>query len=695
MDLSGHMRERSLSSIPILQPTSNEAQVNQLGPQTKPGINTNRLENSTPSLSPSPKFREPPVRPPTSISKDDSTMDPSTPRRPAFAARGLSLQMPPKGIHPFNIGSAYSRIPLSPKLDPADSYAGSPVIPRRSRGLDFARAATNLHHSMLAESSLDSSPTINGRAINIPGRRKSQLFGEPPHHWGSRPNGDRTTVSSSLGSINMLCSDSSDSSSDEDMDADDIDDSILTTPQIGSRLSAGLDIWTTQAQPNGLANTGGGTPSNGLGFGTASNWMNSRSTKSSNNLMNFRRSRARDVHHSRTKKHSSSSSSMASPMSRSPPGTGKGVDARRESISWAANQLHIDGSESEDGLRLPTLDTIDSAPTTPARESRGGVVKRAVTRRGNMLPKTKGFARIRAALAEESCPVETELRSEATVIKQTRENDMEIETPRPKERRESLILSSPMNVPLHSPMIGPTQPQPSVEGEPFDAMNPPQSASFKFQALKNEHGVKQYWDGCQDRNNSSLPLNFLNRESTSMSTPASGDEMSIDSPQPSAFGQRTFSMASNTSLQGNIFSNANTNPDNLTDFRSLTFQGLSASPSRASTPAPAPINIRSVNNKRRRDDDFDPMSFKRRAVSPGMAASVQNSPILRSPMQMRADGSMAAWAPRSGERGIGGMFGEVGAMGEKNGPHRTSNQGRVGLKGMTDTNDGLMKMSIE
>ena len=70
-----------------------------------------------------------------------------------------------------------NRLPLSPKLDSSASYGvpGS-VLPRRSRGMDFSRACTNLHHSTLAEqSSPDSSPVIGGRAMNIPSRKSIHM----------------------------------------------------------------------------------------------------------------------------------------------------------------------------------------------------------------------------------------------------------------------------------------------------------------------------------------------------------------------------------------------------------------------------------------------------------------------------------------------------------------------------------------
>jgi hypothetical protein len=338
-------------------------------------------DGSPPVLSPSPKFREPEKR-----SKDDTSVDnPVTPRRPAYQLRGLSLQMPPRDLRSAD---TYDRIPLSPKLDRSNTY-GLPasIIPRRSRGLDFSRAATNLHHSTLAEqSSPDSSPTITGRAMNIPNRRSGHWGGiaESPSGnsgsvWSTMTGADRTAVSSSLGSVNMLGSDSSGSNSeDELMDADDIDESIITTPVVN--------------RSSGLFGGVHGSP--------GSQWTTGSSAASS--LMNFQRARMRHGKNTRNRKTSSSGSgsSMTSPKSRSPPvlrgieGVGNnymnkdltpGTHSRRESISWAANQLHISGSESDDGARKNTLENADGLPSTPGRDGQRGVIRRPVTRRGNML----------------------------------------------------------------------------------------------------------------------------------------------------------------------------------------------------------------------------------------------------------------------------------------------------------------------
>ena len=137
-------------------------------------------DGGPPTLSPSPKFREPEKL----QSNDDSAISesPKTPRRPAFPMRGLALQMPPRDLMSPSSSAYINRAPLSPKLDRSQTY-GSPtsVLPRRSRGLDFSRAATNLHHSTLAEqSSPDSSPTITGRAMNIPNRKNGLHFSHNP-----------------------------------------------------------------------------------------------------------------------------------------------------------------------------------------------------------------------------------------------------------------------------------------------------------------------------------------------------------------------------------------------------------------------------------------------------------------------------------------------------------------------------------
>lgn len=101
--------------------------------------------------------------------------------------------------------------------------------------------------------------------------------------------------------------------------------------------------------------------------------------------------------------------------------------------------------------------------------------------------------------------------------------------------------------------------------------------------------------------------------------------------------------------------------------------------------------------KRRREDDFDIASIKRRAVSPSL--SVHNSPIVsqspgqrdttgwgQPPKHTRENSTAGTIEPvRSNSGGSSTSLASTATLGPK----------RVGLQGMTDTNDGLMKMSIE
>ena len=116
----------------------------------------------------------------------------------------------------------------------------------------------------------------------------------------------------------------------------------------------------------------------------------------------------------------------------------------------------------------------------------------------------------------------------------------------------------------------------------------------------------------------------------------------------------------------------------------------SATPQAGSLPTAADITRR-VNKKRGRDDDFDLASFKRRAVSPSM--SVQNSPIMQSPMQRDINPWGTRPSSNSGSSGGEKVSGGPGTSIE--GHNRTHGTKRIGLQGMVDTNDGLMKMSIE
>ncbi|KAI1369898.1 hypothetical protein F5Y08DRAFT_291669 [Xylaria arbuscula] len=611
-------------------------------------------------------------------SKDDSALGkerneepiaPVTPRRPEFPMHGLSLHMPPRETNALAQSPYMKPAPLSPKLDHSQIYASpTNILPRRSRGLDFSRAATSLHHSMLAESSPDSSPTIGGRGMNIPRRSNGEFDAEPTSLRSMMSNHERMHISSSVGSTNPILSDSSSSSEDDDCMDDEMEDAILNTPQVAKSGSQNQNFHPVPWMPGGSPAVN--TPSSfrirprklpkkkprglaALGFNAASPATLSRSPPS-NNLMK----EMRDI-----------------PM----------IHPRRESISWAANQLHISGSEQEERV----IDSGDHSPITPGRDGTRGVVKRVVTRRGNLLPKTKGFARIRAALAEETTPIDSEVRREAEVIRQVRESDMDLEPRIPSGAPNPTTETSNIPTAQSSPKFGTTQ-------EPFDEIPDDDlmsdsvlSSSFKQQAMKNSKG-KNFWDTFSETGSingtrtTPPPPVLLPRGSSS----GISEDINMDSPSMSAGSGNTGLFGPSTGFHSHGSDSQKSETPQPT---------ASATPSQTGSIPPTAAEItRRINSKRRREDDFDPHIFKRRAVSPGM--SVHNSPIMQSPLQR----DNMPWGSRPGSNHGGekasGTPSENGSSGgsNNNGARPIAGaKGRVGFQGMSDTNDGLMRMSIE
>lgn len=321
------------------------------------------LSDSTPKLSPSPKINE-------RLSKDDQTIntslrEPKTPRRPDFLQRGLSLQMPSGDSL-----ASFSRAPLSPQLTKSNTYASpAKVLPRHSRGMDFSRACTNLHHTTLAEqSSPDSSPTITQKGVAIPHRKLSMntMALDPPQFAPWSATTEKSMVSSSLGSVNMFDSECSSNSDEGDdlMEPDDNEDAILTTPQVAKRHN----------------------PTSSTPFGGSAAWSgaNFPGVNPSSFTTNFHRQRLRNGRSRKSSSSASGHSSMASPVPPSPPAgksdgyfgrevTMRGPASRRESLSMHTHDLHISsGNDSGD-------EAIKTQLSTP------GVIRRAVTRRGNLL----------------------------------------------------------------------------------------------------------------------------------------------------------------------------------------------------------------------------------------------------------------------------------------------------------------------
>lgn len=310
-------------------------------------------------------------------SKDDSSISaiPATPQRPSGLQPGFSFNPP---IKLSDSPSISSRAPLSPKLDPSHTY-GSPgsVLPRRTRGLDFSRACTNLHHSTLAESSPESSPTIGGNGVNIP-RRRGSHGSTSVNQFSYGGPGDRTAISSSVSSVNMIESDTS-SSEEEDESMSGVRDEMITnTPQI-NRVGG----WSPFAVGN--------APSPG------SDWMGSYSQAASS-LMSFQRARFRNGRSRHSSSSASGNSSKPSPGPTSPP-VMKSIEnhsagfsamknpgpSRRESLTFGTRDMRLsDPSDDGDG-RASRVN-----PTGPGGSEGGpsGVVRRAVTRRGSLLVST-------------------------------------------------------------------------------------------------------------------------------------------------------------------------------------------------------------------------------------------------------------------------------------------------------------------
>lgn len=246
------------------------------------------------------------------------------------------------------------------------------------------------------------------------------------------------------------------------------------------------------------------------------------------------------------------------------------------------------------------------------------------------------FNRIRAALQEEVSPVDSECRREAEVIRQVRENDPSPESTIAPSQGAATAASSPDQTAgedLHD----------IVGGEA--ARERRSSSSFTQQALRNSGGP-DFWNSFDERIRTPPPPFPLRANSTV------SDDIAMETPTSTIAPIPTYPSAN-----------------------------YNSSPSRSSTPQPIPaVNTRKTLGKRRRDDDFDPALFKRRAVSPGV--SLQNSPILPSSPAQREGGWWQTKAHRESSASSNSV--SNGSMGK-----------RVGMQGMNDTNDGLMNMSIE
>ena len=239
---------------------------------------------------------------------------------------------------------------------------------------------------------------------------------------------------------------------------------------------------------------------------------------------------------------------------------------------------------------------------------------------------------------EESAPIDSDMKREAEVIQQVR--DTEPET--------SPTLSAFPS--LHPP---PDEAAPDVD--PGHAKVRRSSSSFSKQASRNSGGV-EFWNSFDERYRTPPPFRQTGASSVA------DDDMFMDITPSTTIGSTTDSKAR----------------------------------SRSSTPHPPGMAIGEIQRKRRRDDDFDPNLFKRRAVSPSVSA--QSSPVMTHSSVV--DNGPSIWGPPSK---LGPPFSERPNTSSDNGnggnnnrttPH-TGGTKRVGLQGMTEASDGFMNMSIE
>ncbi|PUU76231.1 hypothetical protein B9Z19DRAFT_264225 [Tuber borchii] len=335
---------------------------------------------------------------PSSSTGAGAASAPFTPRRLNFPGR-LSLQMPSRG-------------PLSPVLDPALGYS----VARRPR-LDFARACTSLHHSTLAEQpSPDSSP-LNHTYFPIPRNTGNHNKGSDSpiaNHHGGGGGHNSSSHASSLGSTCMLdyapSVDDSGSSSDEDLDVDlDFELNTPTTPAMSNNESA-ASISLRNHQKARLGARG-------------------RSRHSSNSSA------------------SASNSSLASPSPTTPPvqlgsaftggyfgrPQGEGGARRKESLSQVLRSSFkigkLDGGGGSMGLFGGTVNEDEKDRPDP--------IRRPVSRRGSLLPKTKNFQRIKAALIEEASPLDMEVKREAEITRQIRDEEDDSPPPGPASAQDA------------------------------------------------------------------------------------------------------------------------------------------------------------------------------------------------------------------------------------------------------------------
>lgn len=264
-----------------------------------------------------------------------------------------------------------SRGPLSPVLDPTLGYS----VARRPR-LEFARACTSLHHSTLAESSPDSSPLAFNAGYPIPRNSLTRPLDSPININHSCNH--TSSHASSLGSTSILdypSGDDSDSSNDDDFFND-------------------LDFVDAVTPSSAVVNPP------------------FHESAASISLLNHQKARMG----ARAASRRASSSSRNRPMMTPSP------------VMRPISQVSIMSGGDYPPRKREALSLGPSA--LDLEPVRSDPVRRPVSRCSSLLPKTKNFQRIKAALIEELSPVDMEAKREAEITRQIREDDEPAPSPK-------------------------------------------------------------------------------------------------------------------------------------------------------------------------------------------------------------------------------------------------------------------------
>lgn len=271
---------------------------------------------------------------------------------------------------------------------------------------------------------------------------------------------------------------------------------------------------------------------------------------------------------------------------------------------------------------------------------------------------------------EEGSPIDTEVKREAEVVRQVRENDGQCYTKH--ENCPATDTEVPITIataPNLSDILGSMDEDEMIRGDSLPSeQGKYQQHDFNLQA-KRLSGGKEFWESFDIRTRTPPPQLLPRASSMAVS-----DDMTMDSPS-------ALTPISTQSVHA-LFQEH--------------LKSSTSSDSSAQQPVPQPstedISLR-IRRKRGRDDDLDPTSLKRRAVSPSV--SVQNSPVLTESPSFRDGG----WWGLS----TGGRDGPSAANGRYGGAERTnsvassasSSMKRVCFHGMNDAHEGINKMSIE